>query len=229
MTKPRGNTEVLLEALPPAGRALVDVGCGDGALARVLAAKGARSVLGFDVADRQLALALAAPTVAGVAYVKAGAQAMPLAEASVDGVIFFNSLHHIPQPLMARALGEAARVIRPGGLIYVAEPIAEGPNFEMLRPLDDETQVRAQAQACLDGAEDLGLRRLRSFAYRTRIRRASFDEIRLRFTAIHSDRDQAFAAVEPALRLSFERLGVEDGTGGRVFDQPMRAALFTRP
>ena len=36
---------------------------------------------------------------------------------------------------------EAARVLRPGGLLYVQEPVAEGPYFELLRPIDDETDV----------------------------------------------------------------------------------------
>ena len=40
-------------------------------------------------------------------------------------------------------------MIRPGGAVYVAEPLAEGNFFELTRMVDDETEVRAAAQAAL--------------------------------------------------------------------------------
>ncbi len=44
--------------------------------------------------------------------------------------MFFNSLHHVPIEHQARALQEAARALRPGGLLCAIEPFAEGPHFE---------------------------------------------------------------------------------------------------
>lgn len=47
---------------------------------------------------------------------------------------------------MDRSLAEAARVIRPGGLLIVMEPLAEGGFFDALRIVEDETAVRVAAQ-----------------------------------------------------------------------------------
>ena len=66
------------------------------------------------------------------------------------------SLHHVPMPLLAQALGEAARVLRRGGHLYVSEPVYAGPLNELVRLFNDEGVVRAAAQAALDEALRIG-------------------------------------------------------------------------
>ena len=107
------HMERLARYFPFEGQHLVDAGCGEGALVRALAKKGAR-VVGLDPNAAQLEKAEAEPRVAGERYLKAGAEQLAFENASQDGVIFFNSLHHLPLDLMDRALQEAARVLRPG-------------------------------------------------------------------------------------------------------------------
>jgi SAM-dependent methyltransferase len=53
---------------------------------------------------------------------------------------------------MAQALGEVARVLRPGGWLYVSEPVFAGPLNELVRLFNDEQVVRAAAQRALDEA-----------------------------------------------------------------------------
>lgn len=53
---------------------------------------------------------------------------------------------------MAQALAEAARVLRPGGHLYVSEPVFAGPYNEVIRLFNDEGVVRAAAQAAIDEA-----------------------------------------------------------------------------
>jgi SAM-dependent methyltransferase len=48
------------------------------------------------------------------------AMAMPFADASVDNLVMMDVLHHIPFPL--RFMGEAERVLRPGGRLVMTEP-----------------------------------------------------------------------------------------------------------
>ncbi|HEY2637606.1 MAG TPA: class I SAM-dependent methyltransferase, partial [Solirubrobacteraceae bacterium] len=154
----RDPREVLAAAVAPAGRDVVDVGSGDGGLARWLAGRGARGG-GVAVGAEPLARARAADPVAGERYVEGVAQDLPLGDASADVVVFMQSLHHVPGASLGAALDEAARVLRPGGVVYVQEPLAEGPLFEVLRLVDDETGVRAAAAEALERASEHGLAR----------------------------------------------------------------------
>src|SRR5579859_7990757 len=131
---PGGPTELLDELLDVRGRDVLDVGCGEGWLVRRIASAGAR-VVGLD----PLAVALerarrdGTPAARSARYVDGSAQALPFPAASFDVVAFFNSLHHVPTESMDGALAEGARVLRPGGALYVQEPLAQGPFFELMR------------------------------------------------------------------------------------------------
>jgi SAM-dependent methyltransferase len=75
-------------------------------------------------------------------------EALPFADAQFDMVWLLKSLHHIPEP--DAALQEALRVLRPGGWLYVSEPVYEGELNELVRLYNDEGAVRARAQRALD-------------------------------------------------------------------------------
>ena len=144
--------DLLEELLPLADQRLLELGCGAAQLARALLARHAGTTLtGLEVDQRQLAKNLADPS-PRLDFVQAGAQAIPLPEARFDGVLMLKSLHHVPVPLMAQALGEVARVLRPQGWLYVSEPVFAGPLNELVRLFNDEQQVRAAAQQALDEA-----------------------------------------------------------------------------
>ncbi|MFQ5467738.1 MAG: class I SAM-dependent methyltransferase, partial [Kiloniellaceae bacterium] len=124
----RTHRDVLEEYLALAGARVADIGCGDGALARAHTGAGAR-VTGIDPSEGQIARARAAEPAGDEDYVLAGAEALPLPDGSLDIAIFFNALHHVPVPLQGQALEEAARALKPGGLLYIVEPIAAGRYF----------------------------------------------------------------------------------------------------
>ena len=79
----------------PAGRAVLDLGCGDGTLARDLLARGAAQVLGADPSARMLALARARSTDPRVRYVQAFAEDLSLRPTSVDLVVSSLALHYV--------------------------------------------------------------------------------------------------------------------------------------
>ncbi len=143
---------VLADLVPLAGQQIVELGCGAARLARTLLVRypGSR-VTGLEVDRRQHAANVAAPQ-AGLRFVVGGAEAIPFPDASFDLALMQKSLHHVPQDLQMQALAEAARVLRPGGHLYVSEPVYAGPLNDVVRLFNDEGRVRAAAQAAIDAA-----------------------------------------------------------------------------
>jgi SAM-dependent methyltransferase len=160
--------------------------------------------------------------------VEGSAEELPFATASFDGVIFLNSLHHVPVAAMGRALEQAARVLRPGGLLYVQEPLARGPAFELLRAVDDETEIRAAALRALAGVRGELLRTEVSKEVSLLISHPDFETLRRRVVGVDPSRADAFEAAAPQLRAAFERLGRPGEGGGREFEQPLRIELLRR-
>ena len=98
---------------------VIELGCGAAQLSRKLLERFAASeVTALEVDERQHAKNLASPQ-ARLTFVAAGAQAIPFEAGRFDLALMLKSLHHVPLPLMAAALGEAARVLRPGGRLAV--------------------------------------------------------------------------------------------------------------
>jgi SAM-dependent methyltransferase len=144
--------DVLAALVPLAGQDIIELGCGAAQLARALLLRHPDSrVTGLEVDQRQHALNLAAPQ-RGLHFVAGGAEDIGFADASFDLALMLKSLHHVPLPHMGLALGECARVLRPGGHLYVSEPVYEGPLNDIVRLFNDEGVVRAAAQAALDEA-----------------------------------------------------------------------------
>jgi ubiquinone/menaquinone biosynthesis C-methylase UbiE len=223
------NRDILLRTVDFAGKEVVDIGCGDSRLARLIADEGqAQSVTGIECSPRQLAKANALPTHPKVTVLDAVAQALPLADASVDVAVFFNSLHHLPQQAMVQGLAEASRVLRPGGVVYISEPVAAGSFFTVCKPVDDETEVRAQAQAAIAAAcaGGLGLHKSADIVYLHQVKMPSFEAFRDRIVSANADRDAIFAQNDQALRALFTQVGQPLDDGGFLFDQPGHVCLL---
>ena len=113
--------------------------------------------------------------------------------------------------------------------MYVAEPLAEGEFFELTRMVDDETEVRAAAQAALAEASDAGLDGDRPPSNTTRRltvagrRRAA----RTNRRAPIRQRAARFDELAAELAEGLERLGAPgERPGERRFLHPMRADVL---
>lgn len=220
MSAARPPREVLAELVALDGQVVVDVGCGSGALVRWLAGQGAEAV-GVEVEPAALARARAAEPAGGERYLEGGGQALPLPDDSADVVVFQQSLHHVPADSMDAALAEAARVARPGGTVYVQEPIAAGGFFELLRLVDDETEVRALAQAALARAGAAGLRLERELRFDAPIALPDFEALRDLVVSADPVREARLREREPELRERFA------ATEGRTLHSPCVVQLFS--
>lgn len=148
----RDELIVLNRLVPLAAQDIIELGCGAARLARELLVRyPATRVTGLEVDAIQHARNLAAPA-ERLRFIAAGAQAIPLPDAQFDLALMLKSLHHVPQSIMDQALAEVHRVLRPGGHLYVSEPVFAGALNEITRLFNDEQAVRAAAQAALDRA-----------------------------------------------------------------------------
>ncbi|MDB4970696.1 MAG: SAM-dependent methyltransferase [Myxococcales bacterium] len=119
---------------------LLEVGMGVGAETRLLRRRWPQlRVVGCDISDGQLAHArriLAADVAAGaVELIRASATAVPLPDDSADAGFVCWLLEHVSDP--AAVLRECARVVEPGGRIFVTEVYNHSLTVEPAQPILD--------------------------------------------------------------------------------------------
>ncbi len=117
--------------LPEPGRRTLDLGCGEGRVARDLKARGHR-VTGVDASPTMIRCATEADP--GGDYVVADAAALPFEDGSFDAAIAFNSLMDIDD--MPGAVAETARVLEPGSpfSICITHPMRDAGRFVSRAP-----------------------------------------------------------------------------------------------
>ena len=131
------------------GKRIVDVACGDGALAFELAKRGA-TVMGIQSDPGQAEENRALGNYQQVTLVEGYAQNLPQNDGTVDCVIFADCLSRIEAEDMDDCLAEACRVLKENdGLLYVLEKDTNGLFDGIIRMFDDQSTVRAWASDAL--------------------------------------------------------------------------------
>jgi ubiquinone/menaquinone biosynthesis C-methylase UbiE len=218
----KSHLDALLATVGPVeGLRVVDIGCGEGHMARALAALGA-DVTGYDPFIE--GTEPAADGAGRFRLVRASADAIPEPDQSADLVLFIFSLHHVPGAKLTGALAEARRILRPSGRLYVAEPLPQGPHQYVMELFHDETAVRKAAAEALAHFARPRFATDEISTYADTRRYASFDSFAERMIAnMRFNGYSKEAVVAPAVRRRFDETFAASGD---KFDQPVRINCF---
>jgi ubiquinone/menaquinone biosynthesis C-methylase UbiE len=164
------SAAVVRLAAPQPGERVVDLGSGMGP-ATVVAARSGASVVAVDPTPfmrRILGLRrLAQRARPRISVVDGAAEAIPVADGSVDALWSVNTMHHWTD--LDRALGEIHRVLRPGGRLVLvdedmddpAHPFYErlrqrraghGHHFVVIDPIDVAARLRRLGFGSIEGS-----------------------------------------------------------------------------
>lgn len=217
------EVDVLDELLPLTGARILELGCGKAEMTRLVADQAA-SVLALEVDEIQLAKNREITDLPNVEFGHGGAEQIPAPDAAFDIVLMFKSLHHVPMAMMDKVFPEIHRVLKPGGLAYISEPVYAGDFNEILRLFHDEREVREAAFATVSQAA----------------RSEQFELLAQKFflSPMHFDdfaqfEERILKATHTDHRLSPElyeevrsRFGKHMTAGGADFQMPMRVDLL---
>ena len=158
ITRTCNEIEIYESLLALDGASVLELGCGKAEHTRNIArAHPSATIVAAEVDRIQHARNLASERPSNLSFADFGAQAIPLADSSVDVVMMFKSLHHVPLELHDKAFSEIHRVLKVGGCAYISEPVFAGELNEIVRIFNDEEFVRREAFEALRRAVHKGL------------------------------------------------------------------------
>lgn len=206
---------------------VLDLGCGNGAVSRAIAqAHKSASVLALEVDAIQHEANLAGPQLPNLEFGLGGAERIPAEDETFDIVLMMMSLHHVPLDSMAQALREVRRVLLPGGLLYVAEPVFAGAFNAIIRLFNDEREARAAAFAALEAVVASGGMALVAEKFFLRPQHVeNFADFEARFiNTTHTEH-----RLNPGQRAAVEKQLQQHMTpAGADFQQPMRVDVLRK-
>ena len=135
--------DAFFDLVPAPGAATLEIGCGEGRVARDLVARGHR-VTGLDASPTLLSAAAEADPASH--YVVGLAEALPFDDGAFDLVVAYNSLMDVED--MALAVREGARVLAPGGRLCacITHPVQTASTWDQ----QDENAPLVVSEAYLD-------------------------------------------------------------------------------
>jgi ubiquinone/menaquinone biosynthesis C-methylase UbiE len=222
------ETEIYHRLLSLDNKSILELGCGSAEITRDIATSGeGRKITALEVDEIAYAKTQQITDLPNVTFGLAGAQEIPLEDESVDVVFMFKSLHHVPLDLMDRSMREIKRVLKPGGLLYISEPVFAGDFNEILRLFHDESAVREAAFNTVKKAVDGGLFGLvEETFFNTPMTFDSFEDFENKVLKVtHTDHtmdDEVYREV----KRRFEQHLSDDGAH---FLMPIRVDLLQRP
>lgn len=219
--------EIIRQYLPVEGASVLELGCGTAWMTRLLARElGAGHVIATEVDQIQHRKNLLIDDLDNVEFVAGGAQAIDLPGNSIDLVIMLKSLHHVPADLMDKALSEIHRVLRPGGLAYLSEPVYRGDFNDIMRLFHDEKEVRRAAFDAIQRAvAGGGFELLEQIFFNAPGHFRDFTEFENQTLKVTHTDHRIDAALYQRIRAAFEQRMTPQGAS---FLKPMRVDLLRK-
>ncbi len=104
------------------GKRVLDAACGEG-YGSALLAQHAATVTGVDIDAATIVHARERyRDIGNLSFVAGSVAALPLPDASVDAIVSFETIEHLPAADQPRMLAEFARVLAPGGFLVLSAP-----------------------------------------------------------------------------------------------------------
>lgn len=133
---------------------VLDLGCGIGRFTPALADTFGGPVYGVEPSLEMRRIAQHRADHAGVSYLDGSAEHIPLPDHSCDVVLMFLVLHHVPGK--ARAAAEIARVLRPGGRVFVRSTFSDRiPDLRWHRYFPRVVEIERQVFPTVAGVVEL--------------------------------------------------------------------------
>jgi ubiquinone/menaquinone biosynthesis C-methylase UbiE/biotin operon repressor len=127
----KGIAEALIRLMPP--MVIADLGAGEGTLSQLMAER-AKKVIAIDNSEKMVEFGSELARKHGISnleYRLGDLEDVPIRSGTVDLAFLSQALHHAPHP--ERALGEAWRILKPGGRIAILD--LNRHNFEEAREM----------------------------------------------------------------------------------------------
>jgi ubiquinone/menaquinone biosynthesis C-methylase UbiE len=220
--------DLIAQHLPLENATVLELGCGKAQMTRRIAERfPVARIIATEVDQIQHANNLASEHPASIEFKAGGAQAIDAPDNSIDVVFMFKSLHHVPRELMAQSMQEIARVLKPGGMAWISEPVYAGEFNEILRLFHDEKVVRELAfQAVRDAVAAGTLELVEQIFCHTESRFTDFNEFDQRIIQVTHTNHHLDDALYQTVKARFN---AHIGTAGASFENPARFDVLRKP
>lgn len=118
------------------GKTIVEIGCARGDDASAYAAT-AQRYIGIDLADEAVDVARSRK-IPNAEFIVCNAHDIPLEDACCDVAVVNAVLHHLD---LVSGLAEIKRLLKPGGFLFIIEPLGTNPFFQLYRKLTPEART----------------------------------------------------------------------------------------
>ncbi|MBS1140869.1 MAG: hypothetical protein H6R13_2322 [Proteobacteria bacterium] len=222
------EVKLMLAELPFDGARVLELGCGKADKTRTLAETGrVKEIVALEVDTIQHACNLQVTNLPNVQFRQGGAEAIPAEDGSFDIVMMFKSLHHVPVDQMDQALSEIARVLKPGGVAWISEPVFAGDLNDIMRLFHDEKVVREAAFAAVCKSVDDGRFTLeKQLFFNTRSQFDSFEQFEARMIRVTHSNHQLSPALYQQVKEKFTPYLTSEGA---TFQNPQRVDVLRKP
>ena len=226
----RSELEVMEHLLPLDNAKILELGCGLASTTKQLAGNTKiKSILAAEV-DPLAHKKNLQQQIQKVSFVQFGAENIMANNNDFDIVIMLKSLHHVPVQLMPLALLEVSRVLKPGGLAYISEPVFDGDYNEIIRMFHDEEVTRNSAfNAIKITCKNNDLKSITQVFYSNLVCLKSFEDFVKKVINISHTQHKISNVLMSSIQKKFENHKTESKLCKYRFEVPMRVNLLQKP